>query len=67
MSIETVRELVKNAKPVTYGDLANAFNMSRSTIRKWIKENCPEVKFSGKQKKYFTPKEVDSILKEWTE
>lgn len=67
MSIENVRELVKNAKPVTYGDLARALNISRPTIRKWIRENCPDVKFTGKQKKFFTPKEVESILKEWAE
>lgn len=62
--INYIKNSIENAKAVTWDDLADAFGMDKRTIRKWIKENCPDIK-SRKRRKWFTSGEAKAIVSEW--
>lgn len=62
--INYIKQAIDSAKAITWDDLADAFSMDKRTIRKWVKENCPDIK-DRKRRKWFTSGEAKSIVKEW--
>ena len=53
-------------KTLSIKQLAERMNLGTQAAKKWIKENV-DVRYplNGKRKRFYTPKEVDKILKEF--
>lgn len=66
---EALYARIENRNAVTWEDFERVFRLDKRTIRRFIKENIPGIKFPDppKRKMYFTPGEALMILKEYNQ
>lgn len=65
-SIEKIKKAIEAAKPISWQDLEDVFCKDRRTIRKWINDNCPQIKIANFQRD-LTPAQAKVVLNEWME
>lgn len=65
-NIEKIKAAIEKAKPISWNDLEDLFNRDRRTIRKWINDNCPQIKIVKFQRD-LTPAQAKVVLNEWME
>lgn len=56
----------KEIKQLRFYELCSTMGKTGPTVRRWIKNNIPEIKYkSGKRKIDYSPREVELIFKEY--